>query len=426
MNAILDALIIGGGPAGLMTALAAADAGCAAIAVLEKMPAPGRKLLASGSSRCNLTHAGGMDDFLTHYGDASRFVKPCLLSYTNAMLCDFFTTRGVPLTERENGKIFPSSERSADILRALLDACRERGIIIHTNAPARDIVPDENGFAVHGAAQTFSARSVCIATGGITYPATGSTGDGYALARQPGLVARDLAARPCVPRHTIIDPAPALTPVEVDKYPCAHLAGIALRCGFALLRNGRKAHAYEGDILFTHTGLSGPGILDASRYMLPGDTITLNAAGFDDEAACDADLAARFAAQGKRTAKSIITHYGLPERLCLHLLAHSAIAPDALCATIDRAKRKSLARALTALPFIIASLGDERIAMVTRGGVNRAEVNPKTMESRLTPGLFFAGEVLDVDGDTGGYNLQFAFSSGFMAGKSIARRRHAS
>jgi len=270
-----------------------------------------------------------------------------------------------------------------------------------------DVSTREGEFQIRTDRETCRADRVVIATGGITYPVTGSTGDGLSFARSLG--------------HRVTEAGPALTPVSIQDYPFSGLSGISFADAIiSLIRAGRKVRQYAGDLLFTHTGLSGPGILDFSRFIRPGDTLRISFLPGLDYPKAKEILTARINAAGNRQVKKILAAYNLPDRFVGRLLDLAGIKQDQTGAHLSREARAALMDLLTGFPFMVGRLGGIHEAMVTRGGVSLDEINPKTMESRLVPGLFFVGEVLDIDGDTGGYNLQAAFSTGALAAKRIA------
>jgi len=394
-------LILGAGPAGLACGIAAATRGRRAV-VLEKNDRPGIKLRLSGSGQCNLTHGGTIEHFLNRYGDTkkSRFVKPALFAFSNTDTVRFFEQHGVPLFEREDGKVFPRSLQSGDVLRALTETFQANGGDLRTGVAICAVRRTEDGFLVETNQGNFTSDQLVIATGGMSYPKTGSTGDGYRIAEQWG--------------HRIVPPRPALTPVIVERYPFAEAAGISFEdVPIAVYRNGsdrnsKKIRQGHGDVLLTHRGLSGPGILDLSRFMEPKDTLRLPM--------CKNAVELKTLLIGKRLLKNALSPLGIPDRLLLLLLSELGISSEASAAEIDRHTRKRLEHALSDFAFVVEQLGGFDEAMATSGGVALEEVNRQTMESRLVPGLFFCGEVLDIDGDTGGYNIQFALSSGFLAG----------
>jgi len=398
-------LILGAGPAGLACGIMSALCGERSI-VLEKNDRPGLKLRLSGSGQCNLTHGGAIGDFLNHYGSKtqSRFVKPALFAFPNGEIIRFFEQHGVPLVERDDGKIFPRSLQSGDVLRALLEALEANGGQLRTDVTIDAVRRTDDGFCVETNQGTFSSKRLAIAAGGMSYPQTGSTGDGYRWAEQ-------------FFGHRIVPPRPALTPVIVGRYPFAEAAGISFEnVPIDVWRNGKKIRRGTGDVLLTHRGLSGPGILDLSRFLAPQDTLRLPLCR---NTACWESLFS-----GKKLLKNALAPLGIPDRLLLLLLSELGISPDTAAvsaAEIDRRTRHRLKESLEGFAFVVERLGGFDEAMATSGGIALEEVHRQTMESRLVPSLFFCGEVLDIDGDTGGYNIQFALSSGFLAGKNIYR-----
>lgn len=403
-----DRVIIGAGPAGLFCAIHAAAAG-ARVLLLEKNPEPGAKLLLAGTGQCNLTHDGDIREFVTHYGDHGKFIKPALMSCPNRQLMDFFRERGLALMTEENGKVFPATRRSSDVLAVLLAECKKAGVTIHCSEPVTGIARDGNAFVVATASASYRAGTVVITTGGASYPQCGTTGDGYRLAASLG--------------QPVTEIAPALTPLLIRPFPFAGLAGISFESmHFTVWRGGKKVSDYTGDVLFTHLGLSGPGILDASRGILPGDIVRLSFAGSMRREEFAHELAERAAANPGWQIGTILAKYPIPERLNRKLLSLSGIPDDLTCAHFSSEKRSALITNCTEFPLVVTALGEFKIAMATRGGVALDGVNAKTMESKLVPGLFFAGEVLDIDGDTGGYNLQAAFSTGYLAAQGVRKR----
>lgn len=398
-------IVIGGGPAGLFCALRAAGNG-RKILLLEKNPSVGRKLLLSGSGQCNITHDGDILSFLSHYGDNGRFIKPALLNFQNRDLVAFFSERGLPIVAESGGKIFPGSRKASNILDILVKECLAGKVEIRCGDSVLDISAREGGFLIRTNREIFSADQVAIATGGITYPLTGSTGDGLSFAKSLG--------------HQVTEVGPALTAVAIQDYQFLTLSGISFKdVIISLIRAGRKVRQHTGDLLFTHSGLSGPGILDFSRYIRPGDTLRVSFLPGVDFPQAKEILIARINAAGNRQVRKILAAFDLPDRFVRKLLDLAGIKQDQAGAHLSREARSAILDLLIGCPFTVSSLGGIHEAMVTRGGVALEEINPKTMESRLVPGLFFVGEVLDIDGDSGGYNLQAAFSTGALAAKRI-------
>lgn len=400
-----NVIVIGSGPAGLFAAITSAKKGLK-VCLLEKKETPALKLLISGTGQCNVTHAGPIGDFLNHYGDKSRFVRPALYGFSNNDLISFFEERGLSLKEVNMGKIFPETLNSRDILRVLINECYKQKVTICYNAVITKITKELDLFEIHTPNDHYQAKNVIVATGGRSYPSTGSTGDGYAIAQDLG--------------HKITDVAPSLSPVYIDDYCFSSCAGISLdQANIHLYRNSKKIKQTRGDILFTHRGLSGPGIIDFSRYVLPGDVLKLSLADFKDPTAFEKDFLVEVTANGKKLLKNLLTSYEIPERLVVAIFELHQISLDIKSADLDKKTRKLIVESFMELPFIVDRLGGFKEAMCTRGGISLNEVNPNTMESRIVKGLYFAGEVLDIDGDTGGYNIQFACSSGTLAGKNI-------
>lgn len=416
-----DVIVAGAGPAGLFAAVSAAEAG-SRVLLLEKMPSPGRKLLISGTGQCNLTHAGPISSFLGRYGAAGKFLRGALYAFSNADLAAYFAARGLELEETEGGKVFPASRRARDVLDALLAELRRLGAEIHTGRRVLSARKDGGAFEIGTEAGVERAAALVVATGGLSYPATGSSGDGYALAASFG--------------HRVAETAPALTPVVAAKdgafpfSPFVSCAGVALRdTSIAVFRGGRKAAEGRGDVLFTHRGLSGPGILDLSRSIRVGDELRVSLApgsgGVED---VEKRLLAELGAHGKRSVARVLREAGPAESVCLALLEALGVEAAGKASVLSRAARRSLAQSLAeggeaGHRFIVAELGSWTEAMATRGGVALSEVDPRSMESRIVPGLYFAGEVLDVDGDTGGFNIQAACSTGRLAGLRAASKR---
>jgi len=398
-------IIIGGGPAGLFCAQSIGYPD-KKVLIIEKKSQCGLKLLISGSGQCNITHDGEITDFFSHYGDNGKFLKPALMNFSNRDLISFFVEQGLTFSSEPGGKMFPSSRKSREILEVLLRRCSENGVEIRCNEHIESVRKVDAGFQVITRKGTYSTRTLVIATGGVTYPSTGSTGEGLKFSELLG--------------HPVTETGPALTGIYPEKYPFSDLSGISLAdIQLSLFRKGRKIRQHTGDILFTHTGLSGPGVLDLSRYVRPGDTLHISfLTGHEIQTVPDM-LIHQFSMAGKRQVKTVLSGLGLPERLIKKLLEIAEINPETTASHLAKKDRNTIFRFLTAFSVHISGLFDIHEAMVTRGGASVTDINPKTMESRIVPGLFFAGEVMDIDGDCGGYNLQAAFSTGFLAAQGI-------
>jgi hypothetical protein len=403
-----DVVVIGAGPAGLFCAVQVAMPG-RRVLLLEKNPNPGAKLLLSGSGQCNITHDGEIRDFLAHYGNHGKQVRPALFGFTNQDLGEFFRNRGLAMITDENGKVFPKTRRSADVLALLVLECKKRGVDLRCSEPASGIRRTAEGFAITTPKTTYFSPVIVIATGGVSYPGTGSTGDGYRISVSLG--------------QPLTEIGPALTPLLIRNYPFAALSGISFECMyFSIWREGKKVADRTGDVLFTHLGLSGPGILDASRYIRPGDVIKLSFVGKMKREEFAADFVKRVAENRSWQISTLLAAYPIPERLNRKLLNVSGIPDDLTCNHFSAEQRSCLITNCTQFPLTVEAPGGFCVAMVTRGGIALDGVNLKTMESKIISGLYFAGEVLDIDGDTGGYNLQAAFSTGFLAGQGIRKK----
>ena len=400
-------IVIGGGPAGLFTALHIGRD--KTVLLLEKNNRPGKKLLLSGSGRCNLTHTGAVDAFLEHYGPNYRFLRTALQSFSNEDLIRFFNKRRLPTTIDKSGKIFPANGTAEAVLDILLEECRKQNVRIHSNEAVSTIdVTDDAGHRFHIVTPVgeYYCRCLVIATGGKSYPGTGSSGDGFKFAKSLG--------------HTIVTPKPALTPVYIKDYQFAAISGVSLANRTVYLYRGdKKIKEHRGDIGFTHKGLSGPGILDFSRYMERNDILKLAVAGRTEE-----DFTRNFKeaaeSHGKTSIKRFLKEFDIPDSLIGIMLRQLDIPQEEKLANITRHNRSRLIELCCRFPFVIEKPGGFAAAMVTAGGVSLKEVSSQTMESKLIPGLYFAGEVLDIDGDTGGYNIQAAFSMGYLAARGIS------
>lgn len=407
---IYDVIVIGAGPAGLFTAINSSIKN-KKVLILERNSSAGKKLLISGAGQCNLTHEGSIDDFLSYYGDNGRFLKHSLFNYTNDDLLDFFKKRGLDFTSNEDGKIFPNTLKAYDVLNILLEECEKKKADIKYNQKVEMVDYDEENscFSIKTKRQEYQSKYLVIATGGKSYGNTGSTGEGYLFAKNLG--------------HNVEKPMPSLTPLYIKNYPFFKLSGISFEnIPITLWRNNKKIKGFNGDILLTHKNISGPGILNFSRYILAGDVLKINFVGVENEEGFRKEFIEDIQSNGKLMVKTILREYSLPKRFIDRLLELSGIPDELKGSELDKKRRKKLIKMLISFPMEVEKLGDFHIAMATRGGVSLKGVNPKTMESRIVKGLFFTGEILDIDGDTGGYNIQAAFSMGKLAAQTIVGR----
>lgn len=401
---IYDVIIIGGGPAGLA---AAAKLKHKNVLLLEKNESLGQKLLLSGSGQCNITHGGEIKNFVDHYGRHGKFLRQVLFNYTNDDLLSDFNQYGLKFVDNGKGKIFPEAMNSQVVLDVMIQMIRDNSVQVKTKEAAESVVRCEDGFRVKTPKGGYVAKSLVIATGGKTYQNTGSTGDGYKFAKAMGI---DVAT-----------PREALTPIVCKDFRLSDLMGLSfVEKEITLWREGKKKAVYRGDLLITHKGLSGPVILNNSRDFQVGDSMQINFIN-DVREALDLWLLDRIKAHPKKKIKTLISELDLPIRLLEGLLKISGIDREVKAAELKKDARKALAKNLCACEFTIKTFGGDHIAMVTAGGVELAEINKKTMGTNKIENLYFIGEVIDIDGDTGGYNIQAAYAMGVMCAQSILR-----
>ena len=404
-----DLIVIGGGPGGLMAAAESAGKGFRVL-VLEKNGNPGKKLLVTGGGQCNLTHEMPLTQFLTHYHEKATFAGKSIRKFPPEALRLWFEKRGVPLEATETGKVFPVSRKASDVLNALLKQMNLAGVSLKCNFEVRTVSYQQHCFEVANETDRYRSKNVLIATGGLSYPSLGSNGGGYRLAEKLG--------------HRIISPRPSLSSAVIRHFTVADLAGISIPdASISLWRNHKKVSTYRGDLLITHEGVSGPVILNNARHFLPGDLLKVNLVPPYDEELYSVVFLEKLSISGKLMIKTILSGEGIPRRLLERVLSLAEISENQLCAGLNREKRKTLVKLMTGLPFEIEKVKGYEEAMATAGGVATEDVNGSTMASRLVQGLFFAGEVLDVDGMTGGFNLQFAFSSGYAAATAVCEKQ---
>jgi len=398
----------------LMAAGRAAELGADTL-ILEKMNRPGRKLRITGRGRCNLTNVAPLSDFITRFGPNGQFLRQAFSRFFSAELVALFEELGVPTVTERGGRVFPVSGQAREVVDALVHWVRKRGGTLRTRSPVERLLVE--GGQVVGVQvspnRVHRSDAVIIATGGASYPATGSTGDGYRLAQSVG--------------HTIVPIRPALVPLETAGDIAPRLQGLSLRnVAVRVWVNEKKQAEAFGEMLFTHFGVSGPTILTLSRQVVDalrlGQRVTLS---IDlklalDERRLDARLLRDLDAHGKRQFHTLLKDL-LPRKLipvCIDLLG---IPPNRVAHQITAQERERLRIWLKDFRLEVTGHRPFAEAIVTAGGVDTREVDPRTMASRLAEGLYLAGEVLDVDGDTGGFNLQAAFSTGWLAGRSAAR-----
>jgi predicted Rossmann fold flavoprotein len=379
--------------------------------LLEKKARPGRKLSITGKGRCNLTNIATLPDFIAHFGKNGRFLRQAFNRFFSHELVAFLGAMGVDIVTERGGRVFPAGEDAKAVVDALVQWVKQEGVIVKRNSPVEKLLVGNNGIkSVRIAGRDIQADAVIVATGGASYPATGSTGDGYKLAAAVG--------------HTIIPIRPALVPLDTAGDVAPRLQGLSLRnVKIRVLIDGKKKDEAFGEMLFTHFGLSGPIVLSLSGNIVDAlhlkrlVSISIDLKPALDEKKLEARLLRELKAHGKKQFHTLLKEL-LPRKLipvCCDLLS---IPPDKSAHQISSEERRRLRMWLKDFCFDITGHRPFEEAIITAGGVDTREIDPRTMASRKVPGLYFAGEVLDVNGDTGGYNLQAAFSTGWLAGRS--------
>jgi predicted Rossmann fold flavoprotein len=405
-------VVIGAGASGMMAAGRAAECGAHAL-LLEKTPRLGNKLRLTGKGRCNLTNETELSEFVAHFGATGKFLYGAFSRFFVKDLTAFFDQRGVPTTVERGGRVFPKSNDARQVVGALEGYLAVNGVEVRFRSPVESLLATDariQGVRVAGHAHPCTAA--VLATGGASYPRTGSTGDGYRLAAEVG--------------HHIVPIRPALVPLVAEERWVGQLQGLSLRnVQLTLLVRGRPIAQDFGEMLFTHFGVSGPTVLTLSKRAvdaLPRGqvalSINLKPALTAEE--LDQRLQQELDAQGRRRLHNILADL-LPGRLAGAVVNMLGIPPGKPGGQVSASERKRLRALLQDLRVTIQGPRPITEAIVTAGGVDTTEIDPRSMESRLVRGLFFCGEVIDIDADTGGYNLQAAFSSGYLAGESAAR-----
>ncbi len=406
-----DVIVVGAGPAGLLAAGSAAEKG-GRVLVLEKMRQEGRKLLITGKGRCNITNDANVSEFIRHVYPNGRFLRTAFGLFFSKEILELLQRYGVETTCERGGRYFPTSNRSADVLMALLKWVNEKKVDIRCGMKVEKLLVENQiikGVQANG--KEFRAGKVILATGGKSYPATGSNGEGYELARSVG--------------HTIVPVRPALVPLETGGNLARQLQGLTLKNVRATIWvNGKKDGEDFGEMIFTHFGLSGPIILSLSRIVVDAlhqksaVEISIDLKPALDEQKLDVRLLRDLNEAGKKNISNLFRNW-LPASMIPVFLKSLGIDPGKVGHQVSSKERKSIRNMMKDFRFEIKGHRSFKEAIITAGGVATKEITSKTMESKLVFGLYFAGEVIDVDAETGGYNLQIAYSTGFLAGRSL-------
>ncbi len=407
---MFDCVIIGGGAAGLFAA-ANFDKN-KRIAVINHHPSWAKKLSITGKGRCNVTNACDRDTFFQNVRTNSKFLYSAYSEFSNYDTMAFFEDAGVPLKVERGDRVFPQSDKADDIVHALMAKVKARNTtLIKDSVKSVFYVKAENGghFCVRTPKEDIKAATIILATGGMSYPVTGSDGSGYALARAFG--------------HTIINPEPSLVPVEVEERRfCASVCGLSLRnTALKLVRNGKTVYEDFGEMLFTPYGMTGPMVLSMSPFSQKGDSVVLDLKPALDEKQLDKRLISDFSKYINKNFSNAL-HDLLPSKLIDPFVKLTGIDPQIKVNAVTKEERRKIVSLLKGITFTVDKRRPIEEAIITAGGVSVKEIDPKTMESKLFPGLYFAGEIIDTDAYTGGFNLQIAFSTAYCAAKSISEK----
>lgn len=405
---LFDVAVVGGGPAGLMAAITSAKLGKKTL-LIEKNDFCGKKLNITGKGRCNVTNNCDIQTFLSNVTKNNKFMYKSISEFSTYDVIEFFESIGVPLKTERGNRVFPVSDKAKDITNALVREAKKNGVKFLYKCVKKiekSIDSDENIFTLFFSDEKVTAKSVIICTGGLSYPKTGSTGDGYKFAQSFG--------------HSIIEPTPSLVPLESPDLVCKKALGLSLKnVGVKFVsKSGKTLFSSEGEMIFTHFGVSGPLVLSASAHlnnMKEKVVLYIDFKPALDEVVLDKRILKIFdECKNKDFINSLDSL--LPQKIIEPIVEYSGIPQRKKVNLITKEERKKLISIIKGLPINITAFRPIDEAIITSGGINVKEINPSTMESKLVKGLFFAGEIIDIDCYTGGFNLQTAFSTGYCAG----------
>lgn len=408
-----NVIVIGAGAAGMMAAIIAAENG-ASVTILEKMPRVGKKLLITGKGRCNITNIADIKELIKNMHGNGSFLYSSFHNFSNNDLIDFFENLGVKTKVERGGRVFPESDKAIDVVDALLRKMDSLEIRILKDVAVKNIIKEDNKVTavVDKKGLVYQADKIIVATGGASYPATGSSGDGYLIAEKLG--------------HTITPIKPSLVPLETEEDWVKIAQGLSLKnVKASIIVDDKKVTEDFGEMLFTHYGVSGPIILSLSKIVAENLTenkiveLSINLKPALSFEKLHNRVQRDFEKFSKKQIKNALNEL-LPSKLIDIIIDLSYINPDKMINQITKEERLRLVEQIMDLRLTITKTRPVAEAIVTAGGVSIKEINPKTMESKIIEGLYFAGEIVDVDGYTGGYNLQAAFSMGYIAGKAVA------
>ena len=407
-----DVIVLGGGPAGMIAAGTAAELGRKTL-LIEKNDKLGKKLFITGKGRCNLTNAAEKEEFFDNLTRNPKFFLGSFSRFSNKDLITFFEDMGMRTKVERGNRVFPESDRSSDVIKALTKYLDRNNVTVKLGQKVKSIISEKNiikGVLLENGQEIF-CDSLVICTGGLSYPDTGSTGDGYIFGKKLG--------------HKIIEPTPSLVPLLTAGTIAQELQGLSLKnVNVSVMIDGKKVFEDFGEMLFSHFGLTGPIILSASFYVVPSlkknkkIQISIDLKPALDETALDKRLLRDFEKNTNKQFKNALDEL-FPGKLVPIMIKLSGINPEKQVNIITKEERKGLVKLIKSFDFIITGTRPVSEAIITSGGIDVKEINPKTMESKLIKGLYFAGEVMDLDAYTGGFNLQIAFSTGRMAGMNV-------
>ena len=406
-------LVIGGGAAGMLAAIAAAR-NSHQVVLLEKNEKLGKKIFITGKGRCNVTNACEIEDLFKNVIRNQKFMYSSFYNFDNQALMELLENAGCNLKIERGNRVFPVSDHSSDITKAFQEEMKKNGVEVHLNTTVNELIIDQDkvvGVIISGGKKIY-ADSIVVATGGLSYPTTGATGDGYKFAKTCG--------------HKVEDTFPSLVPLEIKEDWCSSLQGLSLKNVTATLTmNGKEIYDEMGEMLFTHYGVSGPLILSASSYYTDKDKKNLFQIVIDlkpalSEEQLDKRILRDFEENNNKQFKNAITAL-FPSKLIPVMITLSGIHPDKKVNEISKEDRKAFVYLIKHLAMTITGSRDYNEAIITKGGISTREINPSTMESKKIKNLYFAGEIIDMDADTGGFNLQIAFSTGWLAAQSCVQ-----
>ncbi len=403
-----DICIIGGGPAGIMAA-GAAKSKHDRVLILEKNNQLGKKLFITGKGRCNITNTCPIEDFFDNIVSNKRFLYSSLYTFSNESIINLLNEYGLRTKVERGNRVFPESDKSSDVLKAFQKYLNEKGVKVRLNSNVSHIQYTGEDFNIYiNEGEMVTCKKLIIATGGKSYPATGSTGDGYNFAKSLG--------------HTITDLRPSLVPMELSNYWVKDLMGLSLKNVTLKVYKGEKLeHEEFGEMIFTHYGISGPIVLSMSNYVNRIKSklnMYLDLKPALDREKLDGRILRDFEKYNNKVLKNSLNDL-LPQKLIPIVIKNSGLDPFLVVNQINREQREDLLNAIKNFNLTFKGFRPIEEAIVTSGGISVKEINPSTMESKLIPSLYFAGEIIDVDGLTGGFNLQIAYSTGYLAGISV-------